>query len=131
MYEALKQAFENQFGKKAQYVFSAPGRTELSGNHTDHQHGCVLAAAVNRETVAAVAENGTMTVNLLSEGYPMCNIDLNDLTIHPEETGKTASLIRGVAAKFQAFGLRGFDAYVTSNVLSGIPDNCSALTESS
>ena len=129
MYEQIKQGFQKQFGYGAQYIFSAPGRTELSGNHTDHQHGCVLAAAVNRETVAAVAENGTMTVNLLSEGYPMCNIDLKDLTIHPEEIGKTASLIRGVAAKFQEFGLRGFDAYVTSNVLSGSGLSSSAAFE--
>ena len=129
MYEKLKEAFESQFGTKAHYIFSAPGRTELSGNHTDHQHGCVLAAAVNRETVAAVKENGTMTVNLQSEGYPMCRIDLDDLTVHPEETGKTASLIRGVAAKFAEFGLRGFDAYVTSSVLSGSGLSSSAAFE--
>ncbi len=129
MYESLKEAFENRFGAKADYIFSAPGRTELSGNHTDHQHGCVLAAAVNREALAAVKENGTMQVNLLSEGYPMCVIDLTDLTVHPEEEGKTASLIRGVAAKFQAFGLKGFDAYVTSTVLSGSGLSSSAAFE--
>jgi len=129
MHEQLKQSFETQFGCKADYIFSAPGRTELSGNHTDHQHGCVLAAAVNRETLAAVKENGTMMVNLQSEGYPVCHIDLNDLTIHPEETGKTASLIRGVAAKFAQFGLRGFDAYVTSSVLSGSGLSSSAAFE--
>ena len=129
MYEQLKQAFEVQFGCKAQYIFSAPGRTELSGNHTDHQHGCVLAAAVNRETVAAVKENGTMIVNLQSEGYPMCRIDLNDLSVHPEEVGKTPSLIRGVAAKFASFGLCGFDAYVTSSVLSGSGLSSSAAFE--
>ena len=129
MYEQLKQSFQQQFGKKADYIFSAPGRTELSGNHTDHQHGCVLAAAVNRETLAAVRENGTMTVNLQSEGYPMCCIDLTDLTIHPEEVGKTGALIRGVAAKFADYGLRGFDAYVTSNVLSGSGLSSSAAFE--
>ena len=129
MYETIKNSFANQFGRKADYIFSAPGRTELSGNHTDHQHGCVLAAAVNREALAAVAENGTMTVNLLSEGYPMCVVDLTDMAVKPEEEGKTPALIRGVAAKFQEFGLRGFDAYVTSTVLSGSGLSSSAAFE--
>ena len=112
MYESLKTAFRETFSREPALLVSAPGRTELSGNHTDHQHGCVLAAAVNREAVAAVAENGTMTVNLLSAGYPMCHIDLTDMVVHPEEIGKTPALIRGVAKKFEAFGLRGFDACV-------------------
>jgi len=129
MYETIKNRFANQFGRKADYVFSAPGRTELSGNHTDHQHGCVLAAAVNREALAAVAENGTMTVKLLSEGYPMCVVDLTDMAVKPEEEGKTPALIRGVAAKFQQFGLRGFDAYVSSTVLSGSGLSSSAAFE--
>ena len=68
MYTQLKAQFEKQFGSKPAYIFSAPGRTELGGNHTDHQHGKVLAAAVNREALAAVAANGTNMVNLLSEG---------------------------------------------------------------
>jgi len=129
MYDRLKECFEKQFGKKAEYVFSAPGRTELSGNHTDHQHGCVLAAAVNRDALAAVAENGTQTVCLLSEGYPICRIDLTDLSVHPEEAGKTPSLIRGVAAKFAEYDLKGFDAYVTSTVLSGSGLSSSAAFE--
>lgn len=129
MYTQLKKSFVAQFGVNPEYVFSAPGRTELSGNHTDHQHGCVLAAAVNRDTVAAVKENGTMVVNLMSEGYPMCRIDLTDLSIHPEETGKTPALIRGVAAKFAQYGLKGFDAYVTSTVLSGSGLSSSAAFE--
>ena len=129
MYEILKEKFSKQFGRKAEYIFSAPGRTELSGNHTDHQHGCVLAAAINREALAAVAENGTMTVKLLSEGYPMCCVDLTDLTVHPEEEGKTTALIRGVAAKFAQYGLRGFDAYVSSSVLSGSGLSSSAAFE--
>ena len=129
MYESLKSHFQETFHCASTMVFSAPGRTELSGNHTDHQHGCVLAAAVNREALAAVAENGTMTVNLLSEGYPMCRIDLTDMEVHPEEFGKTTALIRGVASKFQENGLRGFDAYVCSNVLSGSGLSSSAAFE--
>ena len=129
MYDRLKECFEKQFGHKAEFIFSAPGRSEVSGNHTDHQHGCVMAAAVNREALAAVAENGTSMVRLQSEGYPMCKVDLNDLTVHPEEEGKTSSLIRGVAAKFAEFGIRGFDAYVTSTVLSGSGLSSSAAFE--
>ena len=129
MYTQLKTSFEKQFGRKAEYIFSAPGRTELGGNHTDHQHGKVLAAAVNREALAAVAVNGTQVVNLLSEGFPTCRIDLSDLTVHPEEVGKTPALIRGVAAKFREYGLKGFDAYVTSNVLSGSGLSSSAAFE--
>ena len=129
MYEQLKQGFETQFGRKADYVFSAPGRTELSGNHTDHQHGCVMAAAVNREAVAAVSENGTQTVRLLSEGYGLLEIDLKDMSVHPEEVNTTASLIRGVASRFQEYGLRGFDAYVRSTVLSGSGLSSSAAFE--
>ena len=129
MYTQLKASFEKQFGHKPTHIFSAPGRTELGGNHTDHQHGKVLAAAVNREALAAVAENGTNTVNLLSEGFPTCRIDLTDLSVHPEEMGKTSALIRGVAAKFREYGLPGFDAYVTSNVLSGSGLSSSAAFE--
>ena len=129
MYAELKEKFRQEFGAQAQYIFSAPGRTEISGNHTDHQHGCVLAAAVDRQTVAAVAENGTMQVRLRSEGYALCEMDLNDLSVHPEEAGRTAALIRGVAAQFAQFGLKGFDAYVVSNVLSGSGLSSSAAFE--
>lgn len=129
MYGYIKEKFQAQFGRKAEFICSAPGRTELSGNHTDHQHGCVMAAAVNREALAAVAPNGTMTVNLLSEGYPICVVDLTDMAVHPEEEGKTTALIRGVAAKFVEFGIQGFDAYVTSNVLSGSGLSSSAAFE--
>ena len=129
MYQHQKEAFEKQFGCKPQFVFSAPGRTEISGNHTDHQHGCVMAAAVNREAVAAVAENGTNIVRLFSEGYGLLEVDITDLTVKAEEVNSTPALIRGVAAKFNQYGLRGFDAYVTSTVLSGSGLSSSAAFE--
>lgn len=69
---------------KESFTFSAPGRTEISGNHTDHQHGCVLAAAVNLETVAEVTLNGTDRICVRSEGYAPVEIDLKDLTTHEE-----------------------------------------------
>ena len=127
MYENLKASFFDTFGRKPQYLFSAPGRTEIGGNHTDHQLGRVLAGAVSLETVAAVAENGENIVRVLSEGYPLCEIDLDDLAIRPEEFGTTKALIRGVAA---GTGLKkGFDAYVTSTVLPGSGLSSSAAFE--
>ena len=131
MYETLKEAFRAQFGAEAGYIFSAPGRTELSGNHTDHQHGCVLAAAVTMDTRAAVARTENACIRIQSEGYPMCRIELNDLEVHPEEVNSTAALIRGVAARFQQLGckLGGFDAYVTSTVLPGSGLSSSAAFE--
>ena len=127
MYENLKASFFDTFGRKPQYLFSAPGRTEIGGNHTDHQLGRVLAGAVSLETVAAVAENGENLVRVLSEGYPLCEIDLSDLAIRPEEFGTTKALIRGVAA---GTGLKkGFDAYVTSTVLPGSGLSSSAAFE--
>ena len=113
------------------YRFSAPGRTEISGNHTDHQHGCVLAAAVNLETVAQVEMNGADLIRVQSEGYPPVEVDLNDFTVHEEEKNTTAALIRGVAAAFYQRGaeLRGFDAKVHSTVLPGSGLSSSAAFE--
>lgn len=106
---------------KMHYQFSAPGRTEIGGNHTDHQHGCVLAAAVNLETLADVSLNESDMIWVQSEGYPAFGVDLTDLSVHEEEKNTTAALVRGVAAAFAQRGakLRGFDMAVTSTVLPG------------
>lgn len=113
------------------YRFSAPGRTEISGNHTDHQHGCVLAAAVNLETVAEVRLNDSEVIRVQSEGYPVVEVNLNDLSVHEEEKNTTAALIRGVAAAFSQRGakLQGFDARVRSSVLPGSGLSSSAAFE--
>lgn len=116
---------------KGTYCFSAPGRTEISGNHTDHQHGCVLAAAVNLETVAEVTLNGTDRICVRSEGYAPVEIELTDLAVHEEEKNSTAALIRGVAAALSKRGakLQGFDAEVRSTVLPGSGLSSSAAFE--
>ena len=116
---------------KMHYQFSAPGRTEIDGNHTDHQHGCVLAAAVDLETAADVTLNGTDCIRVRSEGYPEVVVDLNDLSVHEDEKNTTAALVRGVAAAFVNKGakLRGFDAEVRSNVLPGSGLSSSAAFE--
>ena len=113
------------------YQFSAPGRTEIGGNHTDHQHGCVLAAAVNLETVADVTLNGTNRINVQSEGYPSFYVDLNDLQVREDEKNTTASLVRGVVAAFVERGaqVKGFDMAVSSTVLPGSGLSSSASFE--
>ena len=113
------------------YRFSAPGRTEICGNHTDHQHGCVLAAAVNLESVAEVTLNDTGIIRILSEGYAPVEISVDDLDLRPEEKNTTASLVRGVAAAFARRGanLGGFEAKVTSTVLPGSGLSSSASFE--
>ena len=113
------------------YVFSAPGRTEICGNHTDHQHGCVLAAAVDLETVATVQVNDSNLIEIQSEGYPLVAVDLNDLAVREEEKNSTAALIRGVASAFAQRGakLSGFYAKVRSTVLPGSGLSSSAAFE--
>ena len=129
--QAVNAGFEATFGTLPTRYFSAPGRTEIGGNHTDHQRGRVLAAAVNLEAVAAVACNGTNTIRILSEGYPMCQVELNELTPVESEINTTMALIRGVAARFAQLGCKveGFDAYVTSTVLPGSGLSSSAAYE--
>lgn len=114
-----------------EYIFSAPGRTEISGNHTDHQRGCVLAASVNLKTTARVRLNGEAVIRIQSEGYPLVEVDINDLSVHPEEKNTTAALVRGVAADFARRGaqIRGFDARVSSTVLPGSGLSSSAAFE--
>ena len=113
------------------HLFSAPGRTEIGGNHTDHQHGCVLAAAVNLETSAEVWLNHSNCVWIQSEGYPTFHVDLDDLTIHEDEKNTAAALVRGVLAAFAERGakLEGFDAVIRSNVLPGSGLSSSAAFE--
>ena len=128
---AVNAGFEATFGAQPDRYFSAPGRTEIGGNHTDHQRGRVLAAAVNLEALAATRLNGTNTIRIQSEGYPMCEVDLSDLTPQNSEINTTMALIRGVAARFTQLGCKveGFDAYVTSTVLPGSGLSSSAAYE--
>lgn len=102
-------------------LFSAPGRTELGGNHTDHQRGHGLAASVDLDTIACVCPNGSNMIRIQSRHHRMAEIDLRDLEIHPEEADHSVSLLRGVAARFRQLGyaLGGFDAYTTTRVLRG------------
>ena len=128
--EALNN-FKKLFGENVDGIFSAPRRSEIGGNHTDHQHGEVLAASINDDAIAVVAKTDNNKVNILSEGYDMITIDLDNLAKTDSEEGTTHSLIRGVIAKTKENGhnIGGFNAYVTSNVLSGSGLSSSAAFE--
>lgn len=112
-------------------LFSGPGRTEIGGNHTDHQHGRVLCGSVDLDMLACAVLNGKNVVRILSEGYPALEISLDELAPRAEEINTSAALVRGVADKLTSLGytLSGFDAYVTSTVLSGSGLSSSAAYE--
>ena len=119
--QQLDSGYFEIFQTMPERYFSAPGRTEISGNHTDHQHGCVLAGAVDLETIADVTLNGTDLIRVLSDGFPPVEVKLSDLYPRREEYNTTAALVRGVAAAFDQRGakLQGIDTVVHSPVLPG------------
>lgn len=130
----VTEGFEKIFTENAAQqlgLYSAPGRTEIGGNHTDHQCGCVLAASVNLDAVAAAAPNGKNYIRFYSEGYGMIEVNLVDTEPVEAEKESTAALIRGMAAQAKARGyeISGFDAYCTSSVLGGSGLSSSAAFE--
>ena len=112
-------------------LFSAPGRTEIGGNHTDHQHGHCLAAAVEMDTIACAAPNGSNIIRIKSQHHRMAEVDLDHLDINGDETGSSPALVRGVAARLTQMGytIGGFDAYTTTRVLRGSGLSSSAAFE--
>lgn len=129
----LLAGYEKTFAGIPEALFSAPGRTELGGNHTDHQHGRVLAAGVDMDILAAAAPNRSGIIRVQSQGYPLFVVDTHDLTPKPEEKKTSAALIRGVAARFAALGCpfqnAGLDVYMTSAVPGGSGLSSSAAFE--
>lgn len=131
-YLAAAEAFTQLYPDREEFsVFSAPGRTEIGGNHTDHQHGCVLAAAVDIDVIAVVGFHNDGIIRVKSNGYPEDIVELSDMNINEDEFGKYSALIRGVAARFIEKGIKigGFDAYTTSNVIGGAGLSSSAAFE--
>lgn len=128
-FDLLSKAKE-QFGDVNAHIFSAPGRTEVGGNHTDHQLGRVLAASVNMDIIAVVTENDSVC-EYYSDGYTVSPVSVDDLSVHPEEKNTTESLIRGTLARFKELGysIGGFKAYAHSNVLKGSGISSSAAFE--
>ncbi len=128
---ALDEGFASAFAGAPTDYYSAPGRTEIGGNHTDHQRGRVLAAAVNLDARAAVAKNGTYEIRVYSRGFGLCSVDLANLQPVAEEINTTAALIRGMAAGLirRGVAVSGFDAYVESDVPAGSGLSSSAAFE--
>ena len=130
-YVKAVEAYESLFGEREAEIYSAPGRSEVGGNHTDHQHGMVLATSINLDAIAIVNPNEDMTVNVKSEGYPMIKLDAGSLEQQPGDEGTSKGLIRGVLAglKERGYKIGGFNAYVTSDVLNGAGMSSSAAFE--
>lgn len=131
-YHALMDTFVRRFGAPDRAaLFSTPGRTEIGGNHTDHQHGCVLAGSVNLDVIAMAAPNGLDVVRMESEGYPGQEIPLGHLAPNPEEYNDSRALVKGVVARFREKGHKvgGFDVCLTSTVLKGSGLSSSAAFE--
>lgn len=131
-YTEAIDAFTALYGDREDLsLFSAPGRTEIAGNHTDHNHGRVVAASVDMDVIAVVSPTDNGVIRIQSKGYPQDTVSLSDLEIRPEEENKAIALIRGTAARFAQKGHKtgGFDAYTTSNVLKGSGLSSSAAFE--
>jgi galactokinase len=131
-YDRIGRAFRQHFPESPWQFFSVPGRTELGGNHTDHNQGNVLAASINLDVVAAAGPSGNSTVTVFSEGYTApFRVSLDNLGPLPSESGTSAALIRGIAARLRELGyaIGGFNAWVHSEVLSGSGLSSSASVE--
>lgn len=124
-------SFEDIYGDKEVEIYSAPGRSEVGGNHTDHQYGKVLATSINLDAIAIVARREDDVIDLKSEGYDRISVSLTELDPEKAQEGTTKALIEGVAAKLKEEGYKigGFDAYVTSDVLNGAGMSSSAAFE--
>ena len=119
-YQAMVDGYVQTFGDGDIKLFSSPGRTEISGNHTDHNHGKVLAGSINLDCVGAAAKNDSRQIRIVSETYNQdFTIDLDHLEVSPKAAG-TIDLVKGMLKGFESFGYQigGFNAYLTSNVIS-------------
>lgn len=130
-YQAAIENFIRLFGDMEVQIYSAPGRTEIGGNHTDHQHGQVLAAAVNVDIIAVAARTGKSNIRIVSKQQEICNCDVDELLGTKADEGSSISLVQGMACELQKQGVRieGFCAYMTSEVLVGSGLSSSAAFE--
>ena len=130
-YISAVRKYEDLFGVDEISIYSAPGRSEIGGNHTDHQKGEVLVAAVNVDAIAVVHKTEDKIVRVVSDGYDMIEILLDDLEVKKEEEGTTLALIKGVlfGVKERGYKIGGFKAYITSDVLIGAGLSSSAAFE--
>lgn len=132
--DSLKRTFGEMFdgaGDRRYLLVVSPGRTEIAGNHTDHEGGHVIAAAVNRHVTGIFSPSEASVLRVHSEGYGLVTVDVNDLEARADEYGTTTSLVRGMAAQFveRGYEAHGFDAALCSNVLGGSGLSSSAAFE--
>ena len=130
-YEAVLKGFLKEFGEKDVKLFSSPGRTEISGNHTDHNNGKVLGGSINLDCVAVAAKNDSDFVNIISESFSQkFRVNIRDIDPGTDKIG-TIELLKGILAGFEQWGasIGGFDAYITSNVISSAGVSSSAAFE--
>ncbi|PKM89909.1 MAG: galactokinase [Firmicutes bacterium HGW-Firmicutes-10] len=127
----LIDEFSRYFSETDIFGFSAPGRSEIGGNHTDHQWGRVLAAAVNLDTIAVVAKNNSSLINIRSKGFDIKAVDIKKLSVCDDEKHTSEALIRGVCAGFaeKGYAIGGFNAVMDSQVLPGSGISSSAAFE--
>ncbi|HOO28563.1 MAG TPA: galactokinase family protein [Lachnospiraceae bacterium] len=130
-YAKAIEKFEELYGEQEVEIYSAPGRSEIGGNHTDHQHGQVLAAGINLDAIAIAAKTEDKQIKIVSDHFDIKPVDLSDLEKKEEETGTSEALVRGVAYKLQkeGFKLGGVYVYMTSDVLVGAGLSSSAAFE--
>jgi len=131
-YNRLVKLYQDVFSESELHFFSTPGRTEIGGNHTDHNHGRVLAGSVNLDTIGVAAKNNSAKIRMYSQGYQEAfSVDLSELDVKETEKCSTNALIRGIAARFKQLGnnIGGFNAYITSDVLPGSGLSSSASIE--
>lgn len=130
-YQKAIAEFEKLFGEKEVEIYSAPGRSEVGGNHTDHQYGKVLATSINLDAIAIAAKTEDEIVTIKSEGYEKFQVHLSSLQPRKEEEGTSEALTRGMASRLKEEGyiIGGFEAYVTSDVLNGAGMSSSAAFE--
>jgi galactokinase len=130
-YTDLVKLFDKRFGKKDVDFYTSPGRTEIGGNHTDHNWGRVLAGAVNLDNVAVAGKNNTNIIRILSEGYPEFKVDLSSLKPVKSEKYSSAALVRGICSRFRELGytIGGFDACIDGGVPKGSGLSSSASFE--
>ena len=130
-YNSLMADFEKQFNNSDVSLFSSPGRTEIGGNHTDHNYGRVLAGAVNLDNIAVAADNGSSVIRIKSTGYPEFQVDLTDLKIDESKFYTSEALVKGICAKMKENGyeIGGFDACIDGRVPKGSGLSSSASFE--
>lgn len=129
--ENLISVFEKTVGSTPRYLFSSPGRAEVLGNHTDHNHGKVIVAAINCDVLCCVSPTSDGKITFYSEGFKPMRLNLDDLAVNTAEYGTSVALIRGVAAKLKEYGyeLGGFTACATSDIFRGAGVSSSAAFE--